>query len=108
MSPPEILQALRALLEGEVCAIDELRAQPWPQVVAVAKTSRMELTKTALLRAMTSWREGRLTDTEINNWAFFIWRGYSPGSSGPIQTIEIQRVDEVNEILVRLTELGEN
>jgi hypothetical protein len=109
----QIVDWIRAAVAGDVAAVASLADLPHTELVdAMSHTSGLIVTSEAVLRALKSYRRGEVSASEVHQWAWFVMRGYIPGSSrGPISTLEIDyqedAADEIAAALTRFSELGD-
>ena len=101
---------LRNAIQGDLSALDALKAQPFSETAkAAAQLSGNERTlrKQAVLKVLTYLRSRPESSGIVQAWASFMKRGYI-SSAGPIRAISIPFEDDgVGEVVSRLEELGD-
>lgn len=109
----QIVDWVRAAVNGDVPAVARLADLSHLELVGAAShTSRLIVTPKSVLRALESYRRGEVSAIELHRWAWFIMRGYIPGTSdGPLSALEIgyqeHTEDEIAAALTKLSELGD-
>ena len=109
----QVVDWIRAAVSGDVPAVAGLADLRHSELVdAASHTSHLILTPEAVLRALESYRSGEVSASELHRWAWFVMRGYIPGTSnGPLTSVEIdfQRdtEEEIAATPTRLSELGD-
>lgn len=109
----DVLTSIRAAVAGDVSVVAELTDVVHADLIdAASDAGHLIVTPSAVLRALESLRRGEVSADEIHRWAWFVMRGYIPGTSdGALQPLEIDfQQDTEGDIaatLFRLSELGD-
>lgn len=110
----QVRKLVVAAVAGDVSAVGALAGFDRHLVAETAfLPGQLMLGVDAVIRAIEARRAGRISDTELSLWAWFVSRGYVPGAEGgPIRPIPIDYVvtdeDRIVEVLSRLRELGDS
>lgn len=104
--------ALRAVLAGDVTAMNEISEYSQAQLADAAGTTGLALRASAVAAVLARYEAGELSPRETQRWAAFVrWGHLVDGSSGPVRPLDIDyeadHEDAIVEALARLDELGD-
>lgn len=108
-----IERALAAVIDGDLDALPLVLATDQVDLLGAAITlPQLTITKSALIRVLTAWRNCDDYASHVQQWASFVRRGYVSGNAnGPVQRIDIDydtnNEELIAEILGRLDEIGD-
>lgn len=98
-------------LRGELSHFEILKKAQHAAIWQLAgKIASCEVTEGGILKVLLDYRDRLSPDELVQAWAFFVLFGFLPDAIGPVQAIDINRPldDDVTNILVRLSELGDS
>lgn len=104
---------VRAAVAGDVRVVERLGALDHGRLIAAGfQAGDLTITREAVLRALLDYQSGHLADDELQRWAWFVSRGYIPGTAtGPVSPLQIDYESDFEEMIVaalgRFRELGD-
>ena len=112
-SDSDIREWVRAAVDGDARVVARLAALGHDRLMAGGfQSGELTITRKAVLRALLDYQSGRVADTELKRWAWFVSRGYIPGTAhGPVSPVKIDYEPDFEEPIVaaieRFRELGD-
>ena len=102
-----------AAVAGDVAAVGQLAQLRQEQLIAAGfGPGDLTLTRQAVLRALRDYQHSRVSDADLQRWAWFVSRGYGAGGvQGPVSGVHIDYEPGYEEAIVsvigRFRELGD-
>jgi hypothetical protein len=112
-SETDIREWVRAAVSGDARVVERLAALGHERLMAAQfHAGDLTITREAVLRALFDYQSGRIVDTELERWAWFVSRGYIPGTAhGPVSPLKIDYEPDFEELILaaigRFSELGD-
>lgn len=111
-SPSDLAQALLRVLHGDLRDFALIQGSIHSDLEkAAGELGDLVLSKAAVRTALEAWRDGRISDVQVQAWASFVRRGYVSGVTGPVRSIDIYYEeafeDLIASVIARLDELGD-
>jgi len=105
--------AVTAVVDGDVTHLATvLAANHFELRAAASNLPRLSVSRSALIKVLKEWRNGRCAADDVQQWASFVRRGYGPRkANGPLHPIDVEYdardEDLISEIIGRLDEIGD-
>lgn len=112
-SESNIREWVRAAVDGDARVVARLASLGHDRLIAARfQEGDLTITREAVLRALLDYQSGRIVDTELKRWAWFVSRGYVPGTAhGPVSPLKIEYEADFEEpiwgAIGRFRELGD-
>jgi hypothetical protein len=102
-SESDIRGWIRAAVDGDARVVARLAALGHDRLMAARfQGGDLTITREAVLRALLDYQSGRIIDTELKRWVWFLSRGYIPGTAhGPVSPLKIDYEPDFEEPIVR-------